>query len=373
MKVLFITNMPSPYRVDFFNELGKLCDLTVLFERRDASHRNENWFKSEFQNFNGIFLKVKKLTASSVISFEVISYLNRKEYDIIVIGGYSTPTGMLAIQYMNLNRIPFILNADGGLIPKKENIIKRMIKQYYISSAKFCLSTGEETTRYLVHYGANSEKVFIYPFTSLFKKDVIEFPIHHKTKKELKTKLGIKEEKIILSIGQFIHRKGFDILLKACQNIPSQYGVYIIGGEPTEEYIKLKEDLNLINVHFIGFKSKEELKEYYKASDLFVLPTREDIWGLVINEAMAYGLPVITTDRCIAGLELIKDYENGFIVPVNNVEILSDRINEVLDDEIMKEEMSKNNLRKIQKYTIESMAMEHMRIFQEILYRKASE
>src|SRR5690606_12174073 len=129
-------------------ELGKLCDLTVLFEKRSASHRNEKWFKNEFQNFNGVFLKGKKLGAASVISFEVTGYLNKKEYDIIVVGGYSTPTGVLAIQYMNLNKVPFILNADGGLIPKKENFIKKKIKQYYISSAKFWLSTGRETTKY---------------------------------------------------------------------------------------------------------------------------------------------------------------------------------------------------------------------------------
>ena len=53
------------------------------------------------------------------------------------------------------------------------------------------------------------------------------------------------------------------------------------------------------------------------------MPTREDIWGLVINEAMAYGLPIITTDNCLAGLELIKNEENGYIIPVNNTELLA--------------------------------------------------
>lgn len=66
---------------------------------------------------------------------------------------------------------------------------------------------------------------------------------------------------------------------------------------------------NLTQIHFEGFKTKEELAMYFKAADIFVHPTREDIWGLVINESMAYGLPVITTNKCVAGMELITNKE----------------------------------------------------------------
>ena len=55
------------------------------------------------------------------------------------------------------------------------------------------------------------------------------------------------------------------------------------------------------NVYFIEFKKSEELNEYYKAADIFVHPTREDIWGLVVNEAMAKGLPVVTTNNVLQG------------------------------------------------------------------------
>lgn len=363
MRVLFLTNIPSPYRVDFFNELGKLCNLTVLFERKDATNRQEQWLKNKIHTFNALFLKGKKVHSDSAIDLGVIKYLDKKRYDIIVVGGYATPTGMLAINYMKINRIPFILNADGGFINKNENFLKKHIKNHHISSAICWLSTGEETTKYFEYYGANIQNIFEYPFTSLYQKDILEDVVDIDKKKKTRVNLNINEEKVILTVGQFIHRKGFDVLLNACKKIHKDYGVYIVGGEPTEEYIKLKEEFNLTNVHFVGFKSKEELKEYYISSDLFVLPTREDIWGLVINEAMAYGLPVITTNRCIAGLEMVQDYENGFIVPVNNIDLLARRINEILEDEIMARKMSKRNLEKIQRYTIENMAEQHFDIF----------
>ena len=103
------------------------------------------------------------------------------------------------------------------------------------------------------------------------------------------------------------------------------------------------------------------------ASDLFVLPTRKDVWGLVINEAMCYGLPVITTDKCVSGLELVKDYENGFITPVNDSKNLAEKIRKVMKDNELSAKMSKNNLIKIKKYTIENMAKETMEILESIL------
>jgi len=118
----------------------------------------------------------------------------------------------------------------------------------------------------------------------------------------------------------------------------------------------------------VGFKKKEELVKYYKASDLnFVLPTREDVWGLVIKEAMACRLPVITTDKCVAGLELISDYENGFIVPVERADILAERIEDVMYDERLATRMAEASLEKIRPYTIENMVSQHFDILRKIM------
>ena len=69
MKVLFITNVPSPYRVDFFNELGKFCDLTVTFEKRTSDERDKSWLQYKFENFKGIFLKGISLNTDTAFCF----------------------------------------------------------------------------------------------------------------------------------------------------------------------------------------------------------------------------------------------------------------------------------------------------------------
>ena len=159
-------------------------------------------------------------------------------------------------------------------------------------------------------------------------------------------------------------------MLEAVKKINNpEIGVLIIGGGPLKsDYLEFVKKNNLSNVHIIDFKKKEELLEIYKFSDVFVLPTREDIWGLVINEALSLGLPVITTKKCLAGLELInKKYLYDSNDPKQLVKILNDII-ELSDFDL--EKLAKKNLDIAKKYTIEEMAKKHHQIFNEIIKTK---
>jgi glycosyltransferase involved in cell wall biosynthesis len=110
----------------------------------------------------------------------------------------------------------------------------------------------------------------------------------------------------------------------------------------------------------------EELAEYYKAADVFVLPTREDIWGLVVNEAMAHGLPIISTNKCNSAKELIRGGSAGFIIPPDDPDELSQRIMELVDKSDHRERMSQNSLRISREHTIERMASEYVKLFHKI-------
>ena len=105
--------------------------------------------------------------------------------------------------------------------------------------------------------------------------------------------------------------------------------------------------------------SKESLADYYKASDIFVLPTHADIWGLVINEAMSYGLPIVTTNNCGAGRELIVPGINGFLV--DTIKDLRTAIEYLVDNIDKRSDITENNLKKISTYTIENMVDIHLK------------
>lgn len=362
-RMLFLTNCPAPYRVRFFDELGKTTDVTVLFSDRPSDHkdRDAKWYIPSSGGFRAIQLERRVNLGRHWVCLDVADWL-KKDFDHIIVGGYGNPTLMYAIFYMQLHKIPFTMEVDGGVI-RQDGAAKKWLKTALISAPRYWISSGSAPDDYLIHYGARREGIVHYPFSSLEEKDILQTPADAEEKAALRRELNIPYKRMLLSVGQFIPRKGFDVLMKAAASLEPEMGIYIIGGEAPESYLQLREELGLKNIHFLCFMKKEELARYYRAADAFVLPTREDIWGLVINEAMAYGLPVVTTDRCVAGLELVEDGVNGYVVPVDDVQALADRLRRVMESDLY--QMGQASLEKIRPYTIENMAKVH----EEFIYK----
>lgn len=367
MKVLFISNIPVPYRVDFYNELGKTVDLTVIFEAKKAEDQGIrfNYNLDTIKNFRAIFLSEGNIREKR-IDFRVFQYL-KEPYDRIILTSYSYYTEMAALIYLKMKKIPYFLSSDGGIIKYGENLIKRKYKSFLISNAKGYFSPSEKSDEYLIYYGADADVVYRYPFTSFKNKDLQAEIIVSKRKKEIRERLGINEKYMILGVGQFIHRKGWDILLKATKYFSNDIGVYIIGGEKIDVYENIMKQIDVnAKTHFLNFMDNETLKKYYQVADVFVLPTREDIWGLVVNEAMGCGLPVITTENCIAGMELVHHGENGYII--NNIDsditpqILAEYILKILNDENLQRKFSEESIKIIKKYTIEKMCDSYLQV-----------
>lgn len=369
MKVLFLTNIPSPYRVDFFNELGKCCDLTVVFEKRVSSERNKNWQHSNFTSFNGVFLDGISVTTDTAFSLRGLSEIKKGKYDVIVSTNFSSVTGILQIAKMKLCKIPYCLEADGGFAGSGVGV-KEKLKKAIISGAKRYFSTSSACDGYFMTYGAKGEQIVRYPFTSLQEEDVLPVALSQSEKLELRREIGMTEDKVIVSVGRFSYQngygKGFDTLVEVCRRLPKEYGVYIIGDEPTEEFVALKERYALDNLHFVPFMVKNELSKYYKAADMSVLLSRGEAWGLVINESMAKGVPVIATDACIAAQEMIENGQNGFVVAVNDPETVFEKIQEYceLGDTVR---IQKACLTQAGKYTIQRMAQCHYSAFEQLL------
>ena len=362
MKVLITTNVPSPYRVDFFNELGKYCDLTVTFQKRTSSERDKSWENCKFDNFHAVFLKGVSIRVDQAFCFGYKKLL-KNNYDVILSMDCGTPSGAIFANYLAKKGIPFYIETDGCFYSEPKTFkqkLKFKIKKKFYDKAAGCFVTCLNSRRTCLSLGVDEGKIINYPFTSLFEKDLLPSPITDGEEEKYKKELNLSGDKIVLAVGQFIERKGFDVLIKAAKILGGGVKVCFVGGVPTQEYIDLVKSLNLNNIEFVGFTQKEELKKYYRAADVFVLPTREDIWGLVITEAMANALPVITTDMCVAGQELIKDGENGYIVPVGDDGCLTEKLNEILLDDDKRRAFGAKSLEKIRPYTIENMAKVHL-------------
>ncbi len=368
MKILFITNLPSPYRVDFFNVLGNYCELTVCYERQTATDRNRLWKGKQAVNFREIYAKGKPIGIDKSCGFGVINVIKSENFDKLIIAGYASPSVMFAISYCRLHRIAYCIESDGAFFTN-DTFLKRTIKKYFLCGAKLHFTTCDEHIRYLKSLGVPKDRINKYPFSSITEADMNCTNVSDMAEKmRLREKLGMKENNIILSVGRFSYDrgygKGYDTLLKAVQEIPD-VGVYIVGDEPTEEFNKMRRDMGVDHVHFVGFKEKSALQDYYAAADIFVLLTRGDVWGLVINEAMMHGLPVITTTRCNAGLEMVKEGESGFLVTPEDYKTVGMKISDLVKNPETLSAFSSSSRKIAEHYTIEQMVKVHMKVLME--------
>lgn len=359
LRVLIFTCRQSGQRINYYNALGRQCHLTVVAERKTPNDILET-YNVKPESYKVIYLHGIPMFGYMAFCPGVIAVLRRhREYDVIIIEQYSTPTALISINYLKRHNIPFVISADSGFVDESERRIKYNLKKSLISKASFWITGGKGSVSYLEHYGADPEKTRIFKFSPYSKNDQPDHKTTGEEKMETRDKLSITEEKIIVSVGQQIHRKGFDVLIRAMSSLKNgrgEIGLYILGGSPNDECQAILNEISMENIHFPGKVSKDTLKKYYMAADLFVFPTRYDIWGYPINEAMSFGLPVITTYQCSAGMELIEEGINGYLVEAEDVESLYKLISDLLNDDGLRTEMGDINYIKSKNYNSESMA-----------------
>ena len=360
MDVLYFTNIPSPYKVDFLNELNKYVNVTCVFNSNSKDDkRDKRWYRNDF-----LF---SSITIHNFAYKELNQLLSKNHYDIVVIAYYACINGAILMNILKRRKIKFFIAADGGFVNENDDFISGFLKKHFLSKASYYISSGKETDKYLTYYGAEQQYIYHAPLTSLRKKDILSNPLETSEKEELKIKFGYNEKRVFISVGNFIHRKGYDLFFEAIKNQKVDNTVFIIigGGIEKQNYQKVINKYKLKNVELIDFCDKETLKKYYRMSDVFFFPSREDVWGLVINEAMSNGLPVISSNKVIAAKELI---EESFLYDPYNVEDLASLIKKMLT--FSNEKLfcfGQRNIKTIKDYTIENMANKYVEIFKEVL------
>ena len=361
-KVLIVFNHPAPYKVALFNELSKYVGLTVIFERGKERDRPNNFYFEKEYKFKTVHIKGIPLGNMNIISSGVKNHIKHNKYDLIIMNGYRQLAELKAIKYLKKHKIPYVLYINGGIIKTNESKFIQRIKTKYISGASYYMSPDKESNKYLVYYGANSEKIYNYPYATIRESDVLEKKLSDEEKLILRKKHNIVASKVFVSCGQFIPRKNYFELIEKWKSLPSDYVLLLIGdGEEKKKYLNFIKKNNLNNIKLLGFLPRKEIFEYYQLSDAFIFPSKEDIYGHVINEAMSQGLPIISTPNVNAAKHLIKDGKNGYIVPSISSKEFSNALSKITDDDTFD-----NCIKEAKENTLEKMAEVHHKIFEEI-------
>ncbi len=267
---------------------------------------------------------------------EIAEIIRRDEFNAFLILGWDKKSMWQAIRACWKYDTPLLVRGDSHLhvqIPFYKKLGKELSHRYFIPKFSACLAVGQWSKEYFEHYGAKN--IFMSPHfvdNEWFAKELLRWkPLSDKIKKEWKISLGTI---VFLFVGKFEEKKRpMDILwalkriLKKNRTMLERLRVLMVGDGVLKKGCEKFALLNSLPVTFTGFLNQSQISKAYSVSDVLVLPSDgRETWGLVVNEAMACGLPAIVTDQVGCGPDLIKWGRTGFIFRCGDTKDLADKM-----------------------------------------------
>lgn len=343
MKIGIITNLRSPYRKLQIEEISKNSnwDISVYYTNKNILGRS--WNVDPINNVKEVPLKGFKLSKThGNLNFGLLKII--LENDVILIGGYEKPTYIALSLLARLFQKPYVIIYD-GISPKRllgsEHKVKYVMKKMVISGAAAIFGNGIVSSKYFCEkFNFKPNRIFNQCLTVDIKSIDSLTKDSDKYRRELRERYQIdSEKKVLIYSGRLVKRKNVDKILLALNqmNNKEKYELLILGdGEERENLMELARELN-VNLQITGFIANQtELFKHYFVGDVLILPSNEEPWGLVINEAMAAGLPIISSDECGASLDLVKEYRNGFVIPAGQEDVLKEKIIYIFENNLTK-------------------------------------
>lgn len=333
-RLAILTTHPIQYQAPLWQAMvrdGRIEPM-VFFERdlgvKGAAYDPEfgkeiRWDIPLLEGYNHVFLAGP---------FHLAKLIFLGGFDALLVHGWNSPLTWFAIFTAKLRGVRVFMRAESPwkqevLKPKWKRAVKHALLRPLFALIKAFLCIGEENHRFYLAYGVPARKLFAVPYAVDNGRFMARADDLLSKKGEIRGNLGIAGSAFtVLFVGKFIPKKRPMDLLKAyaLAGIPEK--ALILVGEGEFKYI-LQEyagEKSLPNVIFPGFKNQTELPEYYAAADVFVLPSGEgETWGLVVNEAMCFGLPVILSDMVGSSADLVRPGENGFTIPLGDIGALA--------------------------------------------------
>ena len=352
-RILFLHNYLLWYRIPLFTKLHERHDVQFLLTREK---------KETLKDFPGTeplrfrFFPHFTLFGKYSLAWPLVSPLLFTPCDIIMAADQHVFDTYLAFFIAKLRRKKFLIWSETFDWPRdpKSHLLTPLVR-FISKHADGCIALGSKALDYFLLSGTPPGRLFYAPDTS---------NTYAVTPQPLP--LDLKGKKVILYLGRIVRYKGLDILVKAFAQLQKERkdAVLLIAGdgEFKPEVEQLIRDLNLRDVHFLGYATEKTKGFYYSLADVFVLPSTfrdydADCWGLVLNEAMALGAPVISTNAVGGAFDLIKDGKNGFRVSHGNVSALHQALTTILGDDTLRAQMGKESQKIInEKFTYDKMA-----------------
>ncbi len=339
-RIGFLVSHPIQYYAPIFRALAKQCDLTVFFAHRQTAEQQAragfgvafDWDVDLLSGYDSRFL-VNVARQPSTDRFAgcdtpgVADEIAHGKFDAFVVPGWALRCYWQAVRACRRHGVPVLVRGDSQLGTQRNRIVrtaKSLAFSHLLRRFDGFLYVGQRNRDYLLHYGAPADRLFFSPHC-----------VDNDAFAAASTAAAVSRDpgrRRILFVGKLIGRKHPADLLHAVAQLGGQPAevVFAGSGELEPELRQIAADAS-VRAEFMGFVNQSELPAVYGAADLLVLPSDgRETWGLVVNEAMACGVPAVVSDAVGCAPDLVEPGATGAIFPLGDVAALATAIETVL-------------------------------------------
>jgi glycosyltransferase involved in cell wall biosynthesis len=354
-RVAYLVTHPIQYQAPLLRLIANQpdIDLTVFFASdislRSFSDpgfgRSVEWDISLIDGYRHEFLpalgRKDIVTATRPFSYGFAKRLRKSRFDALWVHGYARPSNLLAIAIAKVSGLKVFVRDEANQFSASRSPVRKILKSIFFRLLSRWvdgfLAIGSMNRDYYLKNGIKPGRIFMMPYAvdnDFFADRALQALAGRDL---LRQKLGLEPgRKVILYASKFIVRKRPHELLRAYERLVNSmpkgesrpYLLYVGDGAMRAMLEAEAAAKGLRDVRFLGFRNQTELPALFDLSDIFVLVSSHEPWGLVVNEAMAAGCAVIVGDEVGCAADIVKPGINGFIVEPGDIAGLTDALRE---------------------------------------------
>jgi glycosyltransferase involved in cell wall biosynthesis len=330
-----------------------LCELQVLYAHRQSSEGQAragygvafDWDVDLSSGYKSRFLRnVAKDPGlhhfGGCDTPELFGLIRRERYDAVIATGWYLKTYWQAVAACRLARVPIFVRGDSQLGTARSAVLraaKELVYPVLLRSFDGFLTVGKRNRAYLEHYHVPGNRIFHVPHNVGTEHFQEAHRISEGERRALRAKLGANDERarIVLQVGRMLALKRTPDLIEAVARLNEQpaarWIVVCAGSGPEEATIRARAEALGVPLRMLGFVNQSELPGLYAASDVLALASDSETWGLVVNEAMAAGVPAVVSDAVGCVDDMIEQGLTGYSFPCGDVPALAAALDRAQD------------------------------------------
>lgn len=350
-RIGFLVSHPIQYYAPIFRELAKISDLKVYFAHRQNAEQQARagygvafeWDVDLLSGYESEFLTNVARVPSTGSFFgcnspEIGNRIEAGRFDGFVVPGWSLRSYWQAVRASRRVGVPVMVRGDSQLGGRRSPVVrlaKAVAFRELLRQFDGYLHVGQRNRAYLEHYGAPADRLF-------FSPHCVDNDTFARTCAAARREVpAVAEEAVrarrVLFVGRLVGDKRPMDLVEAAALLVARgrhIELVVAGAGELESSLRTAAERTGVPTRFMGFVNQSRLPSVYATADVLVLPsTARETWGLVVNEAMACGVPAVVSDAVGCGPDLIEPGRTGAVAPLGDIARLADAVAEVLDFE----------------------------------------